>query len=55
MRKKRVEIYLLFEVMKPIDILRRFPEYSQSTIYKYYGEWKEAKDKVKIMLKGGLK
>ena len=45
-RQKHVEIYLLFEVMKPIDIIKKF-NYSQSTVYKYYREWKEAKSKVK--------
>ena len=50
-RQKHVEIYLLFEVMKPMDIIRKF-SYSQSTVYKYYREWLEAKKKVKELLKG---
>jgi ACT domain-containing protein len=49
-RQKHVEIYLLFEVMKPIDIVRKFG-YSQSTVYKYYKEWLEAKKRVKELLK----
>ena len=55
-RQKRVELYLLFEVFKPSEILRLWPQYSQGTVYKYYREWKQAKKKVRElihMLKGG--
>ena len=49
MRAKHVEIYILLEVMKPLDIVRKFG-YSQSTVYKYLREWREAKERVKEML-----
>jgi len=49
MRAKHVEIYILLEVMKPLDIVRKFG-YSQSTVYKYLREWREAKKRVKEML-----
>ena len=47
--KKQVELYLLFEIMKPRDIVKLFPEYNRCTVQKYYKEWRAAKKRVKHM------
>lgn len=49
-RKKHVELYLLLQLLKPSDILKKFPEYSISTVYKYSKELKLAKKKVRELL-----
>ena len=50
-RSKHVELYFLFETFKPAELLRKFPQYSRATVYKYFAEWKQAKIKLKEILK----
>lgn len=50
-REKRAELYLLFAAgLKPVDILEKWPDYSEGTVYKYYREFKAAKEKVRHLI-----
>lgn len=41
-----LDLYILFEVMKPSEITKVFPEYGSSAVRISYMRWKEAKERV---------
>jgi hypothetical protein len=47
-RHKHVEIYLLFEYLQPSEVVKL--GYKPGTVYKYFKEYQQAKDKVKEMV-----